>query len=99
MTISIDLLRKDKGGDPDVVRASEKKRFRKTDLVDEIIELDNQWVKAKFNLDQKRKEANVVQKNIKDRKTASKGSDQCEDLLAEKNKLEAQAQELEKQAG
>eukprot|EP00409_Alexandrium_fundyense_P004274 CAMPEP_0185902984 /NCGR_PEP_ID=MMETSP0196C-20130402/2208_1 /TAXON_ID=2932 /ORGANISM="Alexandrium fundyense, Strain CCMP1719" /LENGTH=58 /DNA_ID=CAMNT_0028621931 /DNA_START=170 /DNA_END=343 /DNA_ORIENTATION=+ len=56
MTIGIELLRKDKGGDPDMVRESERRRFRDGKLVDEVIELDKEWVVAKYNTDQKRKE-------------------------------------------
>lgn len=98
MTISIELLRKDKGGDPEVVRESERRRFRGTALVDEVVELDKEWVVAKFNVDQKRKEVNSVQTEITERKKASKGSDACEDLVAKKSKLEEEAVELQKAA-
>ncbi|CAE7946723.1 serS, partial [Symbiodinium sp. KB8] len=66
MTIGIDLLRKDKGGDPEVVRESERRRFRGQ-------------VKQKFQLDEKRKEAEVnkVQSQITEKKKASKGQDKC----------------------
>lgn len=95
MTIGIEVIRKDKG---EVVKESERRRFRDGKLVDEVLALDDQWVKAKFNLDQKRKEVNKVQEEITERKKASKGKDQCEDLIAKKNGLEAEAGELEKGA-
>mmetsp|Transcript_47113 Transcript_47113/g.108904 ORF Transcript_47113/g.108904 Transcript_47113/m.108904 type:complete len:471 (+) Transcript_47113:116-1528(+) len=96
MTIGIELLRKDKGGDPDAVRESERRRFRGPDLVDEVIDLDKQWVTAKFNTDQKRKEIGQVQSAITDRKKVSKGKDACEDLVAQKTALEEQSAELQK---
>jgi len=43
MPIDINLLRKDKGGDPDKVKESEIKRQRDGKVVDEVLELDNQW--------------------------------------------------------
>lgn len=94
MTIGIELFR----SDPEVVRESERRRFRKTEIVEEVIDLDKQWVKAKFNLDQKRKEVNAVQSTITERKKLSKGSDACEDLVKQKSKLEAEAVDLEKEA-
>eukprot|EP00448_Togula_jolla_P026139 CAMPEP_0170650968 /NCGR_PEP_ID=MMETSP0224-20130122/46094_1 /TAXON_ID=285029 /ORGANISM="Togula jolla, Strain CCCM 725" /LENGTH=461 /DNA_ID=CAMNT_0010982683 /DNA_START=116 /DNA_END=1501 /DNA_ORIENTATION=- len=95
MTIGIELLRKDKGGDPEKVRESERRRFRGTELVDEVIDLDQQWVKAQFDTEQKRKEVNAVQKQVTDRKKASKGQDQCEDLVAQKKKLDDEVVKLE----
>eukprot|EP00930_Biecheleria_cincta_P022200 TRINITY_DN1624_c0_g1_i2.p1 TRINITY_DN1624_c0_g1~~TRINITY_DN1624_c0_g1_i2.p1 ORF type:complete len:470 (-),score=130.02 TRINITY_DN1624_c0_g1_i2:79-1488(-) len=96
MTIDINLLRKDKGGDPEMVKESERRRFRDGKVVDEVMELDSQWVKQKFAFDEKRKEIGVVQKEITERKKNSKGSDACEDLVAKKTTLEAEATELEK---
>jgi len=96
MTIGIEILRKDKGGDPDKVRESEKRRFRDTKLVDEVIDLDQQWIKAQFNTEQKRKAVGKVQDQITERKKSSKGQDKCEDLVAEKTKIEAEVEELKK---
>lgn len=96
MTIGIEILRADKGGDPDKVRESEKRRFRDGKLVDAVIDLDKQWVKAQFDTEQKAKEAGKVQKEITDRKKASKGSDKCEDLVAKKTKIEEEVEKLKK---
>mmetsp|Transcript_44103 Transcript_44103/g.137323 ORF Transcript_44103/g.137323 Transcript_44103/m.137323 type:complete len:471 (-) Transcript_44103:174-1586(-) len=96
MTIGIELLRKDKGGDPDMVRDSERRRFRDGKLVDEVIDLDKQWVTAKYNTDMKRKEIGKVQAQITERKKASKGQDACEDLVQEKTKFEAESADLDK---
>jgi len=96
MTIGIEILRKDKGGDPDLVKESERRRFRGPELIDKIIELDQQWVKANFNTEQKRKEIGKVQNDITEKKKASKGQDKCEELLAQKTKLEEEEAELQK---
>lgn len=40
MPIDINLLRKEKGGDPEIVRQSEIKRQRDGKIVDEVIEID-----------------------------------------------------------
>lgn len=95
MTIGIDLLRKDKGGNPEEVKESEKRRFRDPKLIDKVLELDSQWVKQKFQLDEKRKEVNKVQSQITEKKKASKGQDKCEDLLTQKTALEGEAANIE----
>merc|ERR1719460_2206320 len=43
----------------------------------------------------KQKDINLVQKDITKRKTESKGSDKCEDLLEQKGKLEKEKEELQ----
>merc|ERR1719265_853807 len=96
MTIDINLLRKDKGGDPEKVRDSEKRRFRDGKIIDVVIAKDQEWIKAQYNTEQKRKEANAVQKEITERKKKSKGQDDCKDLLPKKDALEAEVAELEK---
>lgn len=98
MTIGIEILRADKGGNPQMVIESEKRRFRDGKLVDEVIEMDKQWVKAQYDFEQKRKEANKVQDEITERKKKSKGSDKCEDLVKKKDKIEDEVKELLKAA-
>jgi len=43
MPIDINLLRADKGGNPDAVREAQRKRFKPDALVDEVLALDQQW--------------------------------------------------------
>ncbi|CAE8650209.1 unnamed protein product, partial [Polarella glacialis] len=93
MTVGIEVIRADKG---EAAKVSEKRRFRDGKIVDVVLDLDQQWVKAKFDLDQKRKEVNSVQSLITDRKKSSKGSDACEDLVAQKTKIEEEAESLTK---
>eukprot|EP00766_Chilomastix_caulleryi_P003175 gnl/Chilomastix_caulleri/4228.p3 GENE.gnl/Chilomastix_caulleri/4228~~gnl/Chilomastix_caulleri/4228.p3 ORF type:complete len:54 (-),score=6.42 gnl/Chilomastix_caulleri/4228:357-518(-) len=48
--IDIQLLREDKGGNPELVRESQRRRFARVEIVDEVIELDKKWIKADFEL-------------------------------------------------
>eukprot|EP00933_Yihiella_yeosuensis_P082537 TRINITY_DN96451_c0_g1_i1.p1 TRINITY_DN96451_c0_g1~~TRINITY_DN96451_c0_g1_i1.p1 ORF type:complete len:529 (+),score=141.95 TRINITY_DN96451_c0_g1_i1:184-1587(+) len=98
MTIGIDELRKDKGGDPEKVRESERRRFRDGKVVDEVLALDGDWIKKKFDLDNKRGEVNKVQTQITQRKKDSKGADKCEELLKEKEAKEAEVAKVQAEA-
>ena len=96
MPIDINILRKEKGGDPDKVRKSEIDRF--TDdpkLVDTVIELDEKWVKCNYQMETAKMEFNKNNKEIADKKKASKGKDKCEDLVAKSGPLKAKIAELE----
>lgn len=48
MPIDINLLRKEKGGDPEKVKQSQKNRFADETLVDQVIELDEAWRKSNY---------------------------------------------------
>lgn len=45
MTLDIHLFIKDKGGDPDAIRESQRKRHLPVEVVDEVIALYEEWVK------------------------------------------------------
>ncbi len=45
--LDINLLRAEKGGNPQLVRDSQRKRGGSVELVDEIIVLDEDWRKGK----------------------------------------------------
>lgn len=44
--LDINLFRVDKGGNPEVVRESQRRRGKPVEVVDEIITLDREWVKC-----------------------------------------------------
>ena len=51
MGLDINLFRKERGGDPEKVKESERKRGRKEEdlkRVDEVVILDEQWRKSKL---------------------------------------------------
>ena len=43
MPIDINLLREEKGGNPDMVRESQRRRHADVGLVDVVIDLDKRW--------------------------------------------------------
>ena len=51
MPIDINLLRTEKGGKPDDVRKSQKNRWADEKLVDEVIDLDEQWRKSNYKME------------------------------------------------
>lgn len=79
MPVDITLFRKEKGGDPDIVRNSELNRCRDGKIVDEVIELDEQWRKRRHELNLLNKELGVISKTIGQKKKESKGKDTCEE--------------------
>ena len=49
MVLDLDLFRADKGGNPDVIRENQKKRFKDVGMVENVIEADTKWRKCKTN--------------------------------------------------
>ena len=41
--LDINLFRVEKGGNPEIIRESQRRRFANVDIVDEIIAIDKQW--------------------------------------------------------
>jgi len=93
--LDINLLRKEKGHDPEVVRESERRRFRKPEdlkRTDEVISLDDSWRKARFSMDQVAKELNAANKEIGNKK--KKGEDASAEL-AQVGQLKLKREQLE----
>ncbi len=44
--IDINLFRSDKGGNPEIVKEIQVKRFKPVEAVDELVALDKEWVKC-----------------------------------------------------
>lgn len=62
MVLDLDLFRQDKGGDPERVRANVRKRFDNEKSVDGVMELDANWRKFRWSLDQLNKAKNIISK-------------------------------------
>ena len=62
--LDIDLFRVDRGGNPDIVRESQRRRHKDVSLVDKVIELDTEWRTTRGGLDNAKKVLNQVQKKI-----------------------------------
>lgn len=72
MVLDLDLLRQDKGGDPERVKANARKRFDDVNRVDMVMELDAQWRKLRWSMDQLNKAKNTISKEYGTRMKQSK---------------------------
>ncbi|WVO15855.1 serine-tRNA ligase [Cryptococcus depauperatus] len=83
----IDLihLQTDKGGNPDIVRESQKKRGASVDLVDEVIAIFNEHKNANYEKEKAQREVNVLQREIREIK---KAQGDASELIAKKTELD-----------
>ncbi|KAG8990170.1 Cytosolic seryl-tRNA synthetase, partial [Tulasnella sp. 427] len=84
MTIDILDLITEKGGNPETVKESQRKRGESVELVDEVIEMYQAWVKSESTLN---KQTNALQKEIGAKK---KAKEDASELLGQKEGLDAQ---------
>ncbi|KAK6750635.1 hypothetical protein RB195_002545 [Necator americanus] len=77
MVLDMDLFREEKGGNPEMIRASQRHRYQDSTLVDKVIEIDQAWRKARFLLDVLNRQKNVLSKAIgeKMKKKENQGAD------------------------
>ncbi|XP_047663219.1 serine--tRNA ligase, cytoplasmic isoform X2 [Tachysurus fulvidraco] len=64
MVLDLDLFRADKGGDPEIVRESQRKRFKDVSLVDKLVQADKEWRKCRFVADNLNKAKNLCSKTV-----------------------------------
>lgn len=93
MTLDVTSFIVEKGGDPEAIRESQRKRGHPVELVDEVIAMYKHWVEAEYDRNMVKKQINSIQKEITAKRKAKENAD---DLLAEKVKLDAQVAEMEK---
>lgn len=62
--LDINLFRVDRGGNPDLVRESQRRRNKNEALVDEVLELDGQWRTVRYELDCISKDRNALVKEL-----------------------------------
>jgi seryl-tRNA synthetase len=95
MVLDINLFRKEKGGDPDLIRESQRRRFKPVEIVDEIIALDEEWRKLQFQVDEVKKAQRNLSKEIgalyKAKKTEE--GDALKPKMAQLKKEEEEAEE------
>jgi len=84
-----------KGGNPDEIRESQRKRGLPEEIVDEIAQMYADWVKLDYEASNLAKSVNQVQKEIAAKKKAKENAD---DLVAKKKEINAQVEEKRKQA-
>lgn len=81
----------EKGGEPEKIKISQKKRGASVELVDEIIADYKNWTVIRFDLDAKNKQINAIQKQIGQK---YKAKEDASELLAEKDKLTEEKKKL-----
>ncbi|CAR22129.1 serine--tRNA ligase SES1 [Lachancea thermotolerans CBS 6340] len=81
----------EKGGNPELIRQSQKARHASVEIVDEIIADYKEWVKTRFQLDELNKQQNKVQKEIG---LKFKNKEDPKELLAEKDRIAAEKKKL-----
>uniref|UniRef100_A0A6G3MG96 serine--tRNA ligase n=1 Tax=Henneguya salminicola TaxID=69463 RepID=A0A6G3MG96_HENSL len=64
MVIDLNILRIDRGGNPDIVMKSERNRFKGTEHVEKILELDKFWKTMRHQLDTLNRQKNSASKFI-----------------------------------
>lgn len=80
MPIDIELLR----NNSDLVRQSQKDRFKDTSFVDKAIQYDSEYVKLEYEMAQLRKERNQITQQIK---KAKKAKENCDALVARSKEI------------
>ena len=77
------MFRAEKGGNPDIVRDSERKRGRDSSTVDKIIEVDEKWRACQFEQEQTKKDLNALNKQIAQTKKTDAQADMTVRLYSE----------------
>merc|ERR1712137_1345324 len=70
----IALFREEKGGNPDLIRESQRRRFESVELVDEVIAKDKEWRDARGELDDCNAQMNKIGKEISKIMRETKGN-------------------------
>lgn len=94
MVLDINLFRKEKGGNPEKIKESERNRFHDDTIVDKVIEFDEKWRKCIFQVEELKKEINAVNKEIGNRKKADRKAN-VEDLIKKSLSLKEELPILE----
>ncbi|ORE06031.1 seryl-tRNA synthetase [Rhizopus microsporus var. microsporus] len=89
--IDINLLLEDRGGNPEAVKESQRRRGAPVEIVDEIIAEYKEWTTIAFDSDQKNKAMNALQKDIAKK---YKAKEDPSELLAQKAELQKEKEAL-----
>jgi len=88
------MLRANKGGDPEKVRESERRRYQDPAIVDRLLGMDEELIKLKYALEQKQKDVSSKSKTIGQKK---KNNEDTKELQAEVVAVKEGISALEKQ--
>ncbi|KAI8318910.1 serine-tRNA ligase [Martensiomyces pterosporus] len=89
--LDINMFQAGKGGNPDLIRESQRRRGADPKVVDEVIEIYQEWTKVKFDLDEVSRTLNANQKEIGKKMEAK---EDASELLAKKKELDSKKMEL-----
>ncbi len=78
---------------PEIIRESERKRFRDTENVDKVIEYDTKWRETLQKLQELRAERNLISKSFKS--AAKEGKEKTAELKAKSSEIKNRLTELE----
>ena len=96
--MDINLFREEKGGNPDLVRESQRRRHKDVSVVDKVIELDEVWRKRRYDRDQINKEFNKLNKEIAQKRKAKEDATELQEKSKELKKQIEVLAEVEKEA-
>ncbi|KAL3651432.1 hypothetical protein CASFOL_004434 [Castilleja foliolosa] len=96
--LDITEFRVEKGGNPEKIRESQRRRFADVGLVDEVIELDKAWRQRQFELDGLRTDRNKLSKEIARLKIAKEDASGMVASTEENKKLTAEKEAEVKEA-
>ncbi|KAL1549674.1 serine--tRNA ligase [Salvia divinorum] len=88
--LDINLFREEKGGNPEKIRESQRRRFADVKIVDEVIELDKAWRQRQFELDGLKASRNKMSKEMARLKISGGDANGFKDSLDENKELTAQ---------
>lgn len=74
--LDINLFREDRGGNPDLVRESQLRRYADAGLVDRVCEADAAWREARHALDMLNGDFNAANKRVAAKKKAKENADE-----------------------
>jgi len=90
--LDILLFREDKGGNPQLIRESQKRRYAPVEAVDEVISLDKAWREKQHLLDNLRKDFSALSAEIGKKK---KAKEDATELMAKVPALKQQISQVE----
>lgn len=95
--LDINLFRTEKGGNPELIRESQRRRYADVTLVDKVIEFDNEWRNVRFQLDGLNKEFNALNKEIATVRKAGGNSEELQEKSKEMKRKIVEVEEKEKE--
>ena len=94
MPLDIVQFREYQGGNPEIVRESQRRRYESVEIVDEIIAIDEKWRECVSAIDNIKKEKNKIQKEVGKK---MKAKEPCEEMIAQVKQLGEDAVQKEKE--